>query len=140
MNSTITATPLLKLGFAVDGVGSISMGIALCLFADSLGAMFAIAPSWLFGVGVVCLLYGPLVGALSLRPRLPSALVLGIVIGNTLWVLASLLLAVDGIGASAAGIGFILTQAAAVAGFVVLQALGWRQSRPLLQFAQATPR
>lgn len=134
MNS-IASSPLLKLGLAADSAGSISMGIALCLFADSLGALFVIAPGWLLAVGGVCLLYGPFVGFLALQSRLSRTLVLAVVVGNGLWVLASLLLAMDGVGASAAGIGFILAQAAAVVGFVALQALGLRQSSPPAQFA-----
>lgn len=133
--TTITSSPLLKLGFAADSVGSISMGIALCLFADPLGTLFSIAPGWLLAVGAICLVYGPYVGFLARKTRMSRALVLAVIIGNSLWVVASLLLAMDGVGASAAGISFILAQAAAVVGFVALQTLGWRDSRPLAQMA-----
>ncbi len=128
--STITTSPTLRLGLLMDAVGSIAMGACLLPFAERLQGLFSIDQLQLSIVGAICVGYGSAVGWLATRNRLPEILVGSVVIGNSLWVLASLLLlGLDIVRPSEAGIAFVLAQAAAVLVFVIVQANGWRQSR-----------
>ncbi|NUT53248.1 MAG: hypothetical protein HOV94_39085 [Saccharothrix sp.] len=79
------------------------------------------------GLGVFLLFYGVGVFVLGLRPVRP--LVAVVVIGNSVWVLDSFLVAFAGwFPVTGLGVFLIVAQAIAVTGFIVLQVLGLRRS------------
>jgi len=125
----LTVSPWLRLGLRADALGSLGMGLWLLLFGSRLQAHYAIELWLLLSVGSVCVVYGSALVGLSLRAVVAQRVIACIVFGNALWLLASVWLVIgDVLAASAAGNRFIILQAAAVAGFILLQSYGWRQS------------
>ncbi len=127
--NALTVSPLLRFALRLDALGSASAGVLASLLASPLATTLGVDPQRVLAVGVFMLGYGALVGWLGLHSRLPLAWVWSVVIGNSLWVLASVALVFsDWIAPTAVGLALVLTQAAAVAVFAELQYLGLRRS------------
>lgn len=125
----LAVSPLLRLALRLDAVASLASGLLSCLFAQTLAAWLGAAPDRVLAVGVFMIAYGAAVGWLGLQSRLAPGAVWLVVVGNTIWVLASVTLAFSGwIAPNALGLALLLSQAAAVALFAELQYLGLRAS------------
>jgi hypothetical protein len=99
------------------------------LLRPALTPLLGAPPDWIAGLGLFMLCYGLLIGSTAGRTRLPSALVWTLVIGNGLWVVASIALAFSNwIEPTRHGQALILAQAALVAVFAELEYLGLRRS------------
>lgn len=127
--SHLDPSPLLRFALRLDSVGSIAAGVLTIAFLQMLLTQLGAPQPWVLFVGVFMLAYGVAIGWLSARPRLPTALVWGVVIGNGLWAAGSVALAFSGlIEPTRLGIALIVGQAVAVAVFTELQYIGLRRS------------
>ncbi|HEX6342009.1 hypothetical protein [Umezawaea sp.] len=110
----------LRFALKLDGVASAGLGALALPFSGELGL-----PA--IPLGVFLLAYGAGVFLLGTRPH--RTLVKVVVLGNLLWVVGSVLTAELGwFGITALGTWLVLAQAAAVAGFAVLQVLGLKRA------------
>jgi hypothetical protein len=130
--SMIQPSPLLRLALRLDAGISLVSGLLLCAAPDFLGARFALSPTLLLAVGLICLPYAALLWSLAQRTHLASGGMLVIIIGNLLWADAALLLAL-GYGATpnAWGQAYLATHVVATTVFAILQWLGLRRSAVL---------
>ncbi len=128
--ATIIPSPLLRFALRLDGWASALAGLLILLLRPTLTPLLGAPPDWIFGLGVFMLGYGVLIGWAAGRTRLASGLVWTLVIGNGLWVVASVALAFSSwIDPTVLGQVVILAQAAAVAVFAELEYLGLRRSQ-----------
>ncbi|MBA2318081.1 MAG: hypothetical protein H0V93_09965 [Euzebyales bacterium] len=115
------ADPLTR-SLAVDAVVSAGTGVLLAAGSGLLDEVLGIPPGWLLGLGLFMVVYGIDVGLVAARPawhRIAPA----IVVGNSAWVTASIVLVLGGwFDLTALGVAFVLAQAAIVAAFAVMQA------------------
>lgn len=127
--AAIISSPLLRLALRLDALLSLAAGAATCSLAAPLAGELG-TPAWpVWGLGLFMLGYGIAAGVLAARRHLPRWLALGVVIGNALWVVDSLLLFATGwIAPSLTGTGLIVGQALVVAVLTALQGLGLRRS------------
>lgn len=118
----------LKRVLLADAVASGATGLLSLLAAAPLSAMLGLPGGLLRGAGAVLLPYALAVAWLALRRAAPArGAVWAVVAINAVWALDSVLLLVSGwVAPTALGVAFVLAQAAAVAGFAVLQAAGLR--------------
>lgn len=108
----------------LDAAVSATFGVALLIAANPLADVVGLSAGWLRGIGAFALLYG---ADLALLARhLPGARrFVGLVVaGNSLWVAASLVLAIVG---DLTGLGRLLVVAQAV----IVADLAWLQARAL---------
>jgi hypothetical protein len=112
----------------LDALASGVMGLLLAGFAGMIAAPLGLPVGLLRGAGLALL---PFAAAVGFTATVPSVRSLYIVIGcNTVWVAASVVLLVSGVIApTPLGTAFVLTQAAAVAVFALLQRASLRASR-----------
>ena len=130
---------LLRLTLKLDAAASGAMGVLLLLaaglvigdqrpFALLLGTPTAL----LVPVGLFLVAFAAFVWVVGTRSRINSTAAWAVLAANVLWVLASVVLLVDGwFPLTTLGVAFVLVQAAAVALFAGLQFLGLRRSRPV---------
>lgn len=137
--AAITASPLLRLALNLDGWMSALAGLLICLLRPALTPLLGAPPSWVGWLGLFMLGYGLLIAWTARRIQLPSAPIWTLVIGNGLWVVASVALAFSSwINPTSLGQALILAQAALVAIFAELEYLGLRRSEPVSK-ADRTP-
>ncbi len=122
--------PLLRQALLADAVTSGLCAGLLLGAAGPLSELLGLPTLLLRGAGALLLPFAALVGALSLRERLPRSLVFAVIGVNLVWALDSLLLLAGGfVRPTAAGIVFVLAQALVVALYAGLQIAGWRRAR-----------
>lgn len=127
--STIHPSPLLRFALLADAAASGASGLLVLLGAAALEPLLGLDAAFLRGVGAFCVAYGGLILWLGLRPALPPAAVIGVIVANAGWVVASLAAIAGGLLLpTAAGVGFIIAQAVAVGVLADLQFLGLRRS------------
>ena len=137
--ATIIPSPLLRFALRLDGWVSALAGLLTLLLRPALTPLLGAPPDWIFGLGVFMLSYGVLIGWAAGRSQLATALVWTLVIGNGVWVVASVVLAFSHwIDPTALGQVVILAQAAAVAVFAELEYLGLRRSRAVHEDGMAS--
>jgi hypothetical protein len=121
--------PLLRRALLADALASGLMALLLAAGANALTGVLGMPPSFLRGVGLFLIPYAAFVGYLGSREPPPIALVWVVMIGNALWVVASIAVLVGGIlSPTVPGIVFVIAQATAVAVFAMLQYLGRQRS------------
>jgi hypothetical protein len=126
----IVPSPLLRFALRLDGSASALAGLLVCMIRPALTPLLGAPPDWIFGLGVFMLCYGLLIAWTAGRSRLATTLVWSLVIGNALWVVASIVLAFSSwIDPTRLGQAVILAQAALVAVFAELEYLGLRRSQ-----------
>ncbi len=128
-----TTPNLLRLGLLADAAASGAMGALLVLLPGTLSALFGLPALLLTLVGLVCLAWAGFTGWLGRQPAPAPRAVRAVIVLNTIWIADSLLLlalgpALAGLAPTALGTAFVLAQAAAVAGFTALQAVGLRRA------------
>lgn len=113
-----TAGPGLRWLLGLDAATCLAMGVLLIAATTPLATLLALPPTLLSGAGIVLLASAAGIACAAALPRPP--LVWLVIVGNAAWVLASVgvLLALE---PNAAGTAFVLVQAAAVAGLLVLE-------------------
>lgn len=111
-----------------DAIVCILSGLLLVLGTDLLAGLLHLPTMLLRPAGIFLLPYGALVAFVATRDNPPHKAVWGVIIANTLWVIASIELLLSGWGApNALGVAFVIVQAVAVAGFAAAQFVGLRQ-------------
>ena len=119
---------LLRLALGLDAVVSGVNGAAYLLGAALLDGPLGLSPGLLRGVGVFMLGYAAAVWFVATRRPVPVAAVEAVVGANLLWAVGSVVAAAVGIGSlTGLGAGWLVLQAAVVAGFAVLQIAGLRR-------------
>ena len=125
---TMTNPPnALRRVLLLDATASGGMGVLFLVAGDSLGSVLGLPLNLVRSVGVFLVPFGMfLVWVATRRYSLP-AITRAIVIGNVLWVIASVWLLVSGLVKSTLlGGAFVLAQAAAVVVFAALEYRGLR--------------
>ncbi len=119
----------LPLALRLDAVVTAGNGVAYLAAAGPLSDLLGLDAAFLRGIGAFLVAFTALVWAAGARQHPPAGAVRAIVAVNVAWVLASLALAVLGLGSpSTAGTVWVVLQAAVVGGLAELQlhALGRR--------------
>jgi hypothetical protein len=129
MTGTILPSAFLRRALLLDAASCAALGLLLALGAAPLGWWFHLPLPLLRESGLFLLGFAALLGWACTRPRLPRLLVLGIVAGNALWALDSVLLLLPGwIAPNGLGACFILVQAIVTALIAELEYVGLRRS------------
>lgn len=117
-------TRFLKLVLTADALSCLGMGAGLVVAAAPLSPVFGLAEPLLLGAGLALLPIGLFILAVARRRTVMPLSIHSIIVGNVLWVGASLVLAAAAREATTLGIAFVLAQAAAVAVLTLLEARG----------------
>ncbi len=129
MTRMILPSTFLRRALLLDAVCCAGLGLMLAIGAAPLGWWFHLPLPLLRESGLFLLAFAGLLGWACTRPQLPRLLVLGIIAGNALWALDSVLLLLPGwIAPNALGAGFILAQAIATALIAELEYVGLKRS------------
>jgi hypothetical protein len=127
--NALLVSPLLRFALRLDAIATAATGAAMAGLASTLARVLHLPEPLLLGAGLFCLAYAAIIGALSLRTRLPGWAVWTVVLGNTLWAIDCALLSfAGGLSPNALGVTFLLVQALVVFGFAELQYLGLKRS------------
>ena len=111
----------------LDAAASGGMGVLFLVAADSLGSLFGLPLTLVRSVGVFLVPFGVILVWVATRRYALPAITRAIVIGNVLWVIASVWLLVSGLlKPTLLGEVFVLAQAAAVVLFAFLEYRGLR--------------
>lgn len=128
MNTPLTVTPFLRWALLADAVASGATGLLMLVLGDALQSLLGLPGLLLFGAGLFLLPYAALIAWLGLRPNVPRWALRAVIIGNALWALDCVLLAVTGlVSPSMLGVVFLLVQAVVVGAFAELQYVGMRR-------------
>lgn len=120
---------LLRLALRLDAVASGALGVLGLAAAPLLTDLLGPAMPVLRGIGAFLVVYAAGLALLAARAAIPRPLGLAVVLGNSAWVLGSVVAVVAGWGVlTTLGVAAALAQAAAVAGFAVLQWAGLRRA------------
>jgi hypothetical protein len=129
MMRMILPSTFLRRALLLDAVSCAGLGLLLAVGAAPLGWWFHLPLPLLRESGIVLLAFAALLAWACTRPQLPRLLVLGIITGNALWALDSVLLLLPGwIAPNALGACFILAQAIATALIAELEYVGLKRS------------
>ncbi|CAA9318053.1 MAG: hypothetical protein AVDCRST_MAG90-858 [uncultured Microvirga sp.] len=109
---------------AIDAATCLGMGAALALGSGPIAGLTGLPPNLLLWAGLVLLPTAVFIAIVARRPF--GWGVRAVVLGNVLWVGASLLVLAGASGANALGVAFVLAQAAVVAVFAWCEAAGGR--------------
>lgn len=124
MPPTPSPLPLRRI-LLLDAATCAAMGAALALASGPVARLTRLPEPLLLGAGLALL---PVAGVMALVAlRRPGGLAAWLVVlGNALWVAASLALLLGPVAPNALGVAFVLLQAAAVAGLAWVEALALR--------------
>jgi hypothetical protein len=123
-NLPIHPRPLLL----VDAATCTAMGVALIAASGPIAGLTQLPAPLLSGAGVALLPVAALMALVASRRPLPAAGLRLVVVGNLLWIAASIALLVGGwVAPNALGTAFVLAQAIAVAALAMLEYLALRR-------------
>lgn len=127
-----TGNPWLRRALGIDAAFSAAAGFALIGGSSHLVPLLGLPASLLTPAALVCLVWAVALGLLARRPRIPVPAVWAVVLGNAVWVAASIaLLFIDALQPTPVGTTFLIAQAVLVALFAELQAWTARRERRL---------
>lgn len=125
----ILPSVFLRRALLLDAACSGAMGLLLAVAAAPLGWWFHLPEALLRESGLFLLAFAAALAWLGTRSAVPRWAVLGVVIGNALWAIDSVLLLLPGwIAPNWLGGGFILAQAVVVAALAELEYVGLQRS------------
>ncbi|WP_052214885.1 hypothetical protein [Belnapia sp. F-4-1] len=127
MTRMIIPSAFLRRALLLDAVSCAALGLLLAVGAAPLGWWFHLPLPLLREAGLVLLAFAAFLAWTCTRPQLPRLLVLGIVAGNALWALDSVLLLPGWIAPNGLGACFILVQAIATALIAELEYVGLKR-------------
>jgi hypothetical protein len=133
LHRVIGADPsgLLRLALRVDAVASGALGLLSLVAAPALSELLGPPSTLLWPTGLFLVAYAAALWAAAARPRVNRPFAWAVIVGNTLWVVASVAVVVVGpFALTVLGVAVVLAQAAAVALFADLQFLGLRRAQP----------
>jgi hypothetical protein len=121
---------LLRLALRLDALASGTLGLVALPGAAALAEPLGLPTALLVPVGIFLLVYATALWLLASRPRINRRAAGVVVVGNLVWAADSVgLLLGDWLSPTTLGVAVIAAQAAAVAGFAVLQWAGLRRER-----------
>ncbi|SOC53266.1 hypothetical protein SAMN05660748_4367 [Blastococcus aggregatus] len=119
---------LLRPALRLDAVVTGANGAGYLLAAPLLDGPLGLSPGLLRSVGAFLLAYAAAVWLVAARRRISGAAVEAVIGANALWAAGSVVAAVVGIGSlTGLGAGWLVLQAAVVAGFAAVQLVGLRR-------------
>jgi hypothetical protein len=125
----INASQFLRRALLADAIFSGISAVVMTLDAGTLASFLHLPEALLRETGLFLIAYTALVGWLGMRPSVPKALVMIVVVGNAAWTLASIALLFSGaISPNILGEIVIVAQAIATGAFAELQYIGLRKS------------
>jgi hypothetical protein len=133
MNATMSASPtsapssLLSRVLVFDAVVGFGFGLLLLVGTGWLSPWLGLPATLLFPAGLLLLVFGTVISIAAPRPERNRGLVWAVIIGNLLWVDASLLVAFRWFEPTQAGLVIVLAQAVAVLALAVLEFIGLRR-------------
>ncbi len=121
---------LLPRALRANAIFSAATGTALLALADVLGPTLGVSSPWVLRiVGLSLLPFAVQIWTLARSTPIPPARVRQVIGMDVAWVLASIvLLVVDAVPWTAAGVAALCAVAAVVGAFAVLQTIGLRQA------------
>lgn len=126
MHST-RPSPLLRYALLADALASGATGLLAFAGAGALADLLGLPTALLRYAGLMLLPYAAFLLWLGTRASIAPRTVYAVVAVNALWAVDSVVLLASGwVAPTALGIGFVLFQALAVAGFAAAQAYGLR--------------
>ena len=126
---TIDNTPFLRNVLLADAAMGAAAAALTIIGAGLLAPLLGLPEALLFWAGVALVPVAAFLLVMARRALVPRSWLREIVLVNWAWVAASLgILAFAPIAPNALGVAFILAQAAAVAGFAVLEGLALRST------------
>jgi hypothetical protein len=127
--STIIPSPLLRQALLSDAVTTIACALLMLFGAGFLDPLLGLPANLLRTAGFILVPYAAWVAYLGTREGVQRVLVWAVVAVNALWTLDSILLLVSGwVAPTPAGYAFVIAQAAVVALYAELQAMGLKRS------------
>ena len=133
MGNAIDRPAALRRALLLDAAASGTMGVLLALAAGALQPLLGLPEGLLRWVGIFLIPFALFLVTSALRAHTPSGVVMMIVVGNVLWVLASVALVLSkAFAPTAIGTVFVLAQAVAVAVFAHLEHAALRRDRATL--------
>ncbi len=125
----IIPSTFLRRALLLDAASCTALGLLMAVCAAPLGWWFHLPLALLREAGLFLLAFAALLGWLATRPVLPRWAALGIVAGNALWAIDSVLLLLPGwIAPNGLGACFILVQAIATGLIAELEYVGLKRS------------
>jgi len=138
---TLQPSVLLRRAFVADAAATGLVALAQLADTDALVGLLGLPRALLVESGAFLVAYVLLLALLARAPRLPSALVLFIVVGNVGWALGATALWIDHLVApTAPGIAWLAAQAIATLVLAAWEYAGWKASTAVGGAAVATPR
>ena len=110
----------------LDSVATAAVGVLAVAGAVALDDLLGLPAAVLIPVGLFLLAYAAGVWAVAARPRVSRGAATAVAVLNVAWVVASVVTAALG-DLTALGVGVVLAQAVAVAGFAALQLVAVRR-------------
>jgi hypothetical protein len=128
-NARILPSPLLRQALLSDAVTTGACAVLMIAGAGFLEGLLGLPAALLRGAGLVLVPFVAFVAWLGLRDHAPRPAVWAAIGLNLLWAVDSVLLVLSGwVQPNAAGMAFVLGQAAVVAMYAELQFMGLRRS------------
>jgi hypothetical protein len=125
---SVRSSTLLRLALIGDAAASGATGLLMALGAGPLEGLLGLPETLLRTAGLILLPYAAAIAALGTRDRLPRAAIWSVIALNVVWAVESALLLVSSwADPTGLGIGFVIFQAAVVAGFAAAQYIGLRR-------------
>ncbi|WP_374469275.1 hypothetical protein [Phenylobacterium sp.] len=126
---THVRSPLLRGLIAIDAVACAASGALLAFAAEPLATITGLAPDLTRPAGVFLLAWTLVLATAASRPTLSRAAVWTLIAVNVIWVVESALVLLLGWAQpTAAGYGFVIAQAVAVAAIAELQFVALRRA------------
>lgn len=116
--------PSLRAVLALDAATCLVMGLLLTAAAAPLSAVLALPQPLLFWAGIVLFPCAALMAGTAALRQPPAAPVWLVIAGNAAWVAASVAVLIV-LAPNALGVAFVVVQAAAVVGLLVLERRAW---------------
>lgn len=129
---TVQAPPrsLLRTALLLDAFSSGANGVAYLVAAGPLEDALGLSSTLLRATGAFFVVYGAAVFATAPRTPAPRPIVAGIIAGNAVWAVGSIVAAIVDWGSpTTGGTVWVVLQALIVAGFAELQLTGLRRAR-----------
>lgn len=107
-----------------DAISCLACGALQVIFTGSLSRHLGLPPFLLAATGFFLIAYGAVVAFLTLRAKVPAALIWPLIVGNVTWGVAAVLILLEGnIQVTLLGEGYIIAQALTVLILAQLQYL-----------------
>ena len=137
---TVRPSPLLKTALAADALACGISAIGQLVLARQMSNLLSLPHNLLVNTGVFLVFYAGLLALMARSERVPSALIVLVVIGNIAWAAGCVGLLASGDVSSTLGVPFMIAQILAVVAFAALEFAGLRRSQPAPFLRAATPR